>query len=167
MKRGKTSASRRGRKAASGSYLDQLIPTRGYDHRVLRVRAESNARNPFSVALLSDGELAVAQGIPQLDCSVSRTGHDLSVVGREGNGENVVGVANESAGCGTGGELPETQGLVPRRRESVRSVGGNDLQRILVSSGERVHNIHGLESIRGVRTQSETIWPWPWRDRLG
>ena len=51
--------------------LDQLVPTAAYNYRVLRVGAESDARNPFGVSLLGDGEFAVAEGVPQLDSTIS------------------------------------------------------------------------------------------------
>lgn len=109
------------------TYLDELVPTGGDNDGVLGVGAESDARNPLSVALVGDGVLAVTEGVPELDCSVARTRDDLSVVGREGDGENVVGVANESSGGGTGSKLPETEGLVPRGRQSVSTIGGDHL----------------------------------------
>ena len=65
------------------------------------------------MTLLSDSELAVSQSVPELDCSIAGSGDNLSVVGREGDGQNIVGVANKASGGGTGGKLPETQGLVP------------------------------------------------------
>lgn len=80
------------------------------------------------MALVGDGELAVTEGVPQLDGAVARAGDDLAVVGREGDGENVVGVTDESAGGGTGGELPEAEGLVPRGRQSVGTVGRDHLK---------------------------------------
>lgn len=79
------------------------------------------------MALLGDGELAVTEGVPQLDGSVARTRDDLTVVGREGDGEDVVGVADESSSGGTGGELPQAEGLVPRSGQSVSTIGGDDL----------------------------------------
>jgi hypothetical protein len=81
------------------------------------------------VALVGDGVLAVTEGVPELDGSVARSGDDLAVVGGEGDGQNVVGVADEAAGGGTGGELPEAEGLVPRRGKSVGTVRGDDLFR--------------------------------------
>jgi hypothetical protein len=84
------------------AYLDQLVPTAADNDWVLGVRAESNARDPVGVSLLSDGELAVTKSVPQLDCAIARAGNDLSIVGGEGNGENIIGVSNESAGGGTG-----------------------------------------------------------------
>jgi hypothetical protein len=65
------------------------------------------------VALLGDSELAVTKSVPQLDCSIARSGDNLSVVGREGDGQNIVGVANKASGGGTSGKLPEAECLVP------------------------------------------------------
>lgn len=79
------------------------------------------------MALVGDGVLAVTEGVPQLDGAVTGSGDDLTVVGGEGDRENVVGVADETAGGGAGGELPESQGLVPRGGQSVSTVGGDDL----------------------------------------
>lgn len=79
------------------------------------------------MTLLGDGELAVTKGVPELDGAISRAGNNLSVVGGERDGENVVGVANEAAGGGSGGKLPEAESLIPRGRESVSTVGGDNL----------------------------------------
>jgi hypothetical protein len=79
------------------------------------------------VALVGDGVLAVTEGVPQLDGAVARAGDDLAVVGGEGDGQDVVGVADKAAGGDTGGELPQAQGLIPRGGESVGTVGGDDL----------------------------------------
>jgi len=65
------------------------------------------------VTLVGDGVLAVTEGVPELDRPVTRSRHDLPVVCGEGNGENVVGVADETAGGDTSGELPKAEGLVP------------------------------------------------------
>jgi len=102
--------------------LDQLVPTRGDDNWVLRVWAESDAGNPLRVTLLGDGKLAVPESVPELDGSVTGARNDLSVIGGEGDGKNIIGVANESSGGGTGRELPESESLVPGSRESVRSI---------------------------------------------
>lgn len=109
--------------------LDELVPTAGDDDWVLWVRAEANAGNPLGVALLGDGELAVTKGVPELDGAVARARNDLAVVRGEGDGEDVVGVADEATGGGAAGELPETQGLVPRRRKGVGAVRRDDLCR--------------------------------------
>ena len=81
------------------------------------------------MALVGDGVLAVSKGVPQLDRAVTRGRDDLAVVGGEGDREDIVGVANEGAGGFTGRELPQTQGLVPRSRQRVGTIRGDDLQR--------------------------------------
>lgn len=103
--------------------LDELVPASGDDDGVLGVRGEANAGDPLGVALVGDGVLAVTEGVPQLDGAVTGTGDDLTVVGGEADGENVVVVADEAAGGLAGGELPEAEGLVPGRGQSVGAVG--------------------------------------------
>ncbi len=89
-------------------YFDKLVPASRHNNWVLWVGAEPHARDPLSVTLLGDGVLAVAKGVPQLDCPVARARNDLSVVGGEGDGEDIVGVTDKAA-CGVAGcELPET-----------------------------------------------------------
>lgn len=122
----------RGRKqkrkqGSKSTYLDELVPAGGDNDRVLGVGAESNARNPFGVALLVDGELAVTEGVPQLNGAVARARDDLTVVGREGDGKDVVGVADESSGSGAGSKLPQAESLVPRSRQSVSTIRGDNL----------------------------------------
>ena len=113
--------------AADCTHLDELVPTRGDNDGVLGVGREPDAGDPLGVALVGDGVLAVTKGVPELDGAVARTGDDLTVVGGEGDGQNVVGVADEAAGGGTGGKLPEAEGLVPRGGESVGTVRGDNL----------------------------------------
>ena len=115
------------RRGRAGTNLDELVPTSGDDDGVLGVGGEAHARDPLGVALVGDGVLAVTEGVPELDGSVARSGDDLAVVGGEGDGQDVVGVADKAAGGDTGGELPQAQGLVPRGGESVGTVGGDDL----------------------------------------
>jgi hypothetical protein len=107
--------------------LDKLVPASGNDDRVLGVGAEADARSPLGVALVGNGVLAVTEGVPELDGSVARTGNDLAVVGGEADGEDVVGVTDESSSGGTGSKLPETQSLVPRGRQSVGTVRRDNL----------------------------------------
>ena len=76
---------------------------------------------------IRDGELAIAQRVPELDGAVARARHDLPVVGREGDGEDVVGVPDEAARRGARGEFPQPEGLVPGGGEGVGAVGGDDL----------------------------------------
>lgn len=79
------------------------------------------------MALVGDCVLAVTESVPELDCAVAGAGDDLTVVRREGDGEDVVGVADETAGGDTGGELPQAESLVPGGGERVGTVGGDDL----------------------------------------
>jgi len=109
--------------------LNKLVPSTADNDRILRVWAESYTRNPVGVALLGDSELAVTKSVPELDCSIAGPGDNLSVVGREGNGQNIVGVANKASGGGTGGKLPKAESLVPRSRESIGTVGGDNAVR--------------------------------------
>lgn len=74
------------------------------------------------MAVVGNVVLALAEGVPELDGPVSRAGDDLSVVGREGNREDVGGVANELLGGHAGVEVPESEGLVPRRGQGELAV---------------------------------------------
>ena len=107
------------------TYLDQLVPTRAHNNRVLRVRREPHTADPLSMTLVRDCKFAVTQSVPELDCAVARAGDDLTVIGREGDGEDVVGVADKTASGYAGGEFPETEGLVPGGREGICAVGGD------------------------------------------
>ena len=102
--------------------LDELIPTTGNDDRVSRVRRETNTRNPFRVTIFSDVILALTEGVPQLDGLITRTRNDLTVVSRERNRQDVVGVANETTGGGTAVQIPKTEGLIPRGGQSELTV---------------------------------------------
>ena len=115
------------RKGRFITYLDHLVPTGGDNDGVLGVRREPHAGDPLGVALLGDGVLAVAEGVPQLDGPVTGTRNNLAVVGGERDGEDIVVVTDEAAGGLASGELPEAEGLVPRGRKGVRTVGGDDL----------------------------------------
>lgn len=104
------------------TYLDELVPAGRDNHGVLGVGGEADARNPLGVALVGDGELAVTEGVPELDGTIAGTGDDLAVIGGERDGENVVGVADETAGGGASGKLPEAESLIPRGREGIGAV---------------------------------------------
>ena len=106
-------------------YLDKLVPTGRDDDWGLGKGRESDAGNPLGVAVLLDGELADTDGVPELDGSVPSGGEDLTVVGREGDGENVLGVADESSDGVAAGEVPKSEGGVPGAGKSVLSVGAD------------------------------------------
>lgn len=79
------------------------------------------------MSLVSDGELAVTKGVPELNSTVPRPRHDLTVIGGKRNTQDIVVVANKAAGGLTSGEFPQTKGLVPRGRESICAVGRDNL----------------------------------------
>ncbi len=83
------------------------------------------------MSLLGDSELAVTESVPELDSSVAGSGNDLSVVGGEGDRENVVGMSDEASGGGSGRELPKSKSLVPGSGKSVGTVRGDDLDSCL------------------------------------
>lgn len=151
------------------TYLDELVPAGGDNDGVLGVGREADARNPLGVALVGDGELAVTEGVPQLDGAVAGAGDDLAVVGGEADRQNVVGVADETAGGGAGGELPQSQGLVPRGGQGVSAIGGDNLSTrkfvsrsvlvflSLLCTGQSCPGIFESIVFRSVRTQSETM----------
>lgn len=93
--------------------LDDLVPSSRDDDRVHWVWREANARDPFGVTFILDLELAFTKGVPELDGLVTRARDDLSVVGREGDGKDVLGVTNEATSGETRVEVPQTKSLVP------------------------------------------------------
>jgi len=106
--------------------LDDLVPASGDDDGVGGVRGEADAGDPLGVTILLDGELALTEGVPELDGLVTGSGDDLTVIGRERNRENIVGVTDEATGGGTGVEVPETEGLVPGSGQGELTIGGDD-----------------------------------------
>ena len=91
------------------------------------------------MSLLGDGELAVTKCVPELDGAVAGSGDNLSVVGGEGDGEDVVGVSDETSGGGSGGKLPKAESLVPGGRKSVCTIRGDNLSKVLVASCSLSH----------------------------
>lgn len=98
--------------------LHHLIPTSGDDQRSGQVGRESHTRHPFTVTILGDDELALAQSVPQVDCLISRTRHDLTVIGGESDRQDILGVTIEVAGRGAGVEVPQAEGTIPRATQS-------------------------------------------------
>mmetsp|Transcript_11114 Transcript_11114/g.15943 ORF Transcript_11114/g.15943 Transcript_11114/m.15943 type:complete len:361 (+) Transcript_11114:135-1217(+) len=103
--------------------LDNAVPAGRNDQRNLKVRAEADTGNPFFVAIFLDGVFALSKSVPQVDGTVTGAGHNLTVVRRECNGENVLGVANEAAGGGAGVEVPQTESAIARARQSKLTIG--------------------------------------------
>jgi hypothetical protein len=105
--------------------LDDTVPTGRNDQRNLEVRGEANATDPFLVAIFLDGVLALTEGVPQVDGSITRTRHDLTVISGEGNREDILGVANEAASGGATVEVPQTESTIARTREGELTIGGD------------------------------------------
>jgi len=115
--------------------LDNLVPSTRNNDRVCRVRRETDTRDPFSVAILSNVVLALSESVPQLDGFVTRARHDLTVVGREGDREDIVGVSNEAASSSASVQIPKADSLVPGSRESKLTIrgDGNVLNKVVVT----------------------------------
>lgn len=84
---------------------------------------------------LSDVELALSKSVPQLDGLVARTRDDLSVVSRERDREDIVGVADEATGGSTSVQIPKTDSLIPRSRQSELTIrrDGKILDKMVVT----------------------------------
>lgn len=108
------------------------------------------------MALVGDGVLAVTEGVPQLDRAVTGTRDDLSVVGGEGDGQDVVGVADEAAGGGAGGKLPEAESLVPRGGKGVGAIRRDNLYSLLHQPKVGQQPLDGAEFSRGPGGVEET-----------
>ena len=81
------------------------------------------------MTLVGNGKFAVAQCVPQFDRTIPRARADLTVVGGEGDGEDIVGVTDEAAGRHSGSEFPQPKRLVPGGGEGVCTVGRDDQER--------------------------------------
>jgi len=104
--------------------LDETIPAARDSDRGGRVGGEGNVGDPLGVALVLKGELALTEGVPELDETITAAGHDLTVVSREGDSKNILGVADEATGADAVGEIPQTEGVIPAARESVVAIVG-------------------------------------------
>jgi len=106
--------------------LDDLVPTARDDERVLGGRRESHAGNPVGVVLVGDGVLALGQSVPQLDGLVAGTRHNLTVVGGERNGVDILSVSTELTDGGTSVQVPQAHGGVHGTGKSELTIGRND-----------------------------------------
>jgi len=102
--------------------LNEVIPAAGDSDRGGRIGREGNVRDPLSVAVLLKGELALTKSVPQLDKTITTARHDLTVVRREGNSKNILGVTDETAGAAAAGKIPQTKSVIPAARESVVAI---------------------------------------------
>jgi len=115
--------------------LDETIPAARNSNRGGRVRREGNVGSPLGVAVVLKGELALTEGVPQLDKTITAARHDLTVVRREGNSKNILGVADETTSADAVGEIPKTKGVIPAARESIVTIIGelNILNKVAVA----------------------------------
>jgi len=104
--------------------LDETIPAARDSNGGRRIGGEGNIRDPLGVTLLGEVELALTKSVPQLDNTITTARHDLTVISRESNSKNILGVANETAGADTVGEIPQTKGVIPAARKSIVAIVG-------------------------------------------
>lgn len=115
--------------------FDNSVPAAGNDAGSVDVGGESNTADPFLVSVFNV-VFTFTQSVPELDALVTRTGDDLTVIGRERDGKDISVVSDETAGSGTVDEVPKTEGLVPGGGQSELTVRGDDniLDKVVVSS---------------------------------
>jgi hypothetical protein len=111
--------------------LDGAVPGTGDNGGLKCVWGEPDAGDPPVVALAatevtSDGVLALTEGVPELNGLVAGRGDDLAVVNGEGNGEDILLVADEAAGGEAGGEVPEAELSIPGAGKGELAVGTED-----------------------------------------
>lgn len=107
-------------------YLDKLIPATGHDERVLGRGREAYAGDPLGMAVIMNGEFTFAKGVPELNGTITGSGHDLTVVSRESDGKDILSVADEATGGVAGAKIPETKGMIPGGGEGKLAVGRED-----------------------------------------
>ena len=78
------------------------------------------------MSLLLDSVFALGQGIPQLDGFISGSTDNLTIIGGESNAQDIVAVILETAGGTSGGQVPQSQILIPRSGQGKVAVRGKD-----------------------------------------
>lgn len=116
--------------------LESTVPTSGGEEGVLGNWGISDAGNPIRVVVGFVGELAFSKGVPQLEGLISTSRDDLSVILREGNGVDFLGVTNKDLGGLSGSQVPKSDGLIPRggKGEGVISREGDIGDEVVVTS---------------------------------
>jgi len=94
--------------------LDGLIPGGGDNDWGLNIMEVSNAGNPVGMWVLVDGEFTGTVDVPDLELLVNRSGGDLSVIWGESNREDILRVTDEGLSGLGGGQVPESDGTIPR-----------------------------------------------------
>ena len=107
-----------------GPQLHQVVRPGAHDEGALRAGAEPHGVDPVGVGAVGEGVHARAVDVPHLEAVVAAPADDLLVVGGEGDGEGVLGVAAEDAGAGPGARRPQPQRGVPGGAEGVVPGGG-------------------------------------------
>ena len=97
----------------SRTYLDESVPSSRDDNWVGWIGGETHTADPFSMTFFRNCEFAVSEGIPEFDSLVPTSTDYLSVVCGEGDGKDIVGVADESTSGFASVEIPETKSFVP------------------------------------------------------
>ena len=78
------------------------------------------------MTVILDIVFALSKSIPKLDGLVTGARDNLPVISTEADREDIRGVADESTGGETGVQIPETESVVPGRREGELAIGGDD-----------------------------------------
>ena len=107
-------------------HLDDSVPTSRHDQGLLSGGRETDARDPVVVLVLLDGVLALTKGVPELDGLITTGRDDLSVIGGETDGEDITLVGEERSDRLSLVQVPQSQGLVPRSRQGVSTIGRKD-----------------------------------------
>ena len=102
--------------------LDSLIPRSGNANSGLLGVVESDTRDGIGVSVFVNSVFALGLNVPDLDLVITSTGKDLSAISGEGNRENISGVTNELGNSFTCGDVPKTDGTIPRSREAETSI---------------------------------------------
>jgi len=133
---------------------DGLVPAGGDQQGGLGGGGESDAGDPVGVLVFLEGVLALTKSVPKTNGLVTGSRDDLTVVLGKGNGVNVGSVAVEDADGRTGGEVPQTEGLVPRTGEGKLTIGGDDD----IGDGARVtsHSASGVTGLLIIRGQDKS-----------
>jgi hypothetical protein len=144
---------------AKAPHLHELVPSARNDDGGLSVGAEADAADPLSVTSLLKGVLALTENVPQLDGLVTGSRDNLAVVRGEGNGENILLVANETAGGGSSVDIPQTEHAIPRAGQGELSIGGHGdiLDEVSVSSQGALGLVLSVLAVRDVPGQDGLV----------
>lgn len=104
--------------------LDGSVPGSRDNDWGLGVVVELDSGNPVSVSVFLNSELALSNGVPDLESLVSSSRGNLSVVWGHVDGKDISGVADKSLGGLSLLQVPESKSSVPGSRKSVSSFSG-------------------------------------------